>query len=121
MTFEELQTIFQSPIRVCKEHRDSLSRDCAVCKLEEARNEMLQTFWYVSACCVWPRPAGGITLLPWPPDMAPPLRPPPPPVLTNEQAMKEVLDHIVEISDTMVDRYGNPDGSIKPWPRPGSK
>jgi len=82
---------------------------------------MVQTFWYVSACCVWPRPTGGIEIRPWPPDMAPPLRPPPPPILTNEQKMKEVLDHVVEIADTMVDRDGNPDGKIKPWPLPGSK
>jgi hypothetical protein len=35
--------------------------------------------------------------------------------------MKQTLDLVVEIADTMVDRYGNPDGKIKPWPRPGSK
>ena len=34
--------------------------------------------------------------------------------------MKQVLDLIMEIADTMVDRYGNPDGKFKPWPRPGS-
>ena len=53
--------------------------------------------------------------------MAPPLRPPAPPILTNEETMKELLDQVVEIADTMVDRYGNPDGKIEPWPRPGSK
>ena len=31
------------PIRVCKEHRDSFSKDCPVCKLEGARNEIVPT------------------------------------------------------------------------------
>jgi len=67
MTSEEFQAIFQTPIRVCKEHRGSFSKDCAVCKLERARNEMVQTFWFVSGCCEWPRSAQAITVQPWPP------------------------------------------------------
>jgi hypothetical protein len=42
------------PNRVCKEHRDSFSEDCAVCELERARNEMVQTFWLVSKYCEGP-------------------------------------------------------------------
>jgi hypothetical protein len=30
--------------RVCEEHRGSFSKDCTVCKLEAARNEMVLTF-----------------------------------------------------------------------------
>jgi hypothetical protein len=114
MTIEELQAIFQSPIRVCKEHRDSFSKECPVCKLEKARNEMLQTFWYVSKCCE--QPYSG-------PPVATQLEPLETILTTNEEAkaMRLTLNLIVEIADTMVDRYGNPDGNIKPWPRPGSK
>jgi hypothetical protein len=102
------------PNRVCKEHRDSFSRDCAVCKLEGARNELVFTFWYVAMCCEGPfsgRP------------VATQLQPLKTILGTKEEAMimKERLDHILEVADTMVDRYGNPDGKIKPWPRPGSK
>ena len=114
MTIEELQTIFQSPIRVCKEHRESFSTECPVCKLEKARNEMLQTFWYVSKCCE--QPYSG-------PPVATQLEPLKTILATNEEAkaMRLTLNLIVEIADTMVDRYGNPDGKIKPWPRTGSK
>jgi hypothetical protein len=102
------------PNRVCKEHRDSFSRDCGVCKLERARNELVFTFWYVAMCCEGPYFDG---------EMMYPLSetPPPPPISTNEEGMKERLDHILVVADTMVDRYGNPNGKIKPWPRPGSK
>jgi hypothetical protein len=47
-------------IRVCKEHKD-FSKDCAVCKLEAARNELVRTFWYVSKCCEPPY-LGGSTM-----------------------------------------------------------
>jgi len=104
--------------RVCKEHRRSFSKDCAVCKLEAARNEMVGTFWYVSKCCEGPYSRiifetyeEGVKRR-----QGPPL-----PEITQEEAMKQTLDLVVEIADTMVDRYGNPDGKIQPWPRPGSK
>jgi hypothetical protein len=106
------------PNRVCKEHQDSFSRDCAVCKLEFARNEMVGTFLYVTMCCKPPYFGGSVAVLRQPPGTPPP---PPPEIVTNEQGMKQTLDHILMVADTIVDRYGNPDGKIKPWPRPGSK
>ena len=113
MTIEELQAMCHNPIRVCKEH-PAFSAGCAICKLEAARNEMVMTFWYVSACCAGPHLGRPV---------ATELQPLKTILATNEEAraMKHVLDLVVEIADTMVDRYGNPDGKIKPWPRPGSK
>jgi hypothetical protein len=106
------------PIRVCKEHRDSFSRDCAVCKLEEARNELVETFALVSKCCEGPYSRiifetyeEGVKRR-----QGPPL-----PEITQKEAMKQTLNFVVEIADTMTDRFGNPDGKIKPWPRLGSK
>src|SRR6266403_107861 len=96
--------------RVCKEHWGSFSKDCTVCKLEAARNEMVLTFRYVSKCCEGPYLGGRMANGPLPPQIA-----------TNKDAMKVRLDHILEVADTMVDRYGNPDGKIQPWPRAGSR
>jgi hypothetical protein len=105
MTIEELQAMWHKPIRVCKDHRDSFSTDCAICKLERARNEMVTTFWYLTKCCDGQIMEDGAPL----------------PQFTNEEAMKVRLDHILMVASTMVDRYGNPDGKINPWPRTGSK
>jgi hypothetical protein len=82
--------------------------------LEAARNELVRTFWYVGACCEHPYSGRPV---------ATQLQPLKTILTTNEEAnvMKQVLDHVVEVADTMVDRYGNPDGKIKPWPQPGSK
>src|SRR6266850_1017436 len=100
MPIEEFQAIFQSPIRVCKEHRDSFSKDCAVCRLEVARNELVRTFWYVSKRCEGPYSGRPV---------ATQLQPLKTILTTSEEAkvMKQVLDHVVEVADTMVDRYGN--------------
>jgi hypothetical protein len=39
------------PNRVCKEHRDSFSKDCAVCKLEADRDELVRMFWFLTRAC----------------------------------------------------------------------
>lgn len=84
--------------RVCKEHSDSFSKDCPVCKLEAARNELAQTFWYVAMLCSKGPYLGR-------PMMDGPL---PPHINTEEKAMKVMLDHILEVASTMVDRYAKP-------------
>jgi hypothetical protein len=54
-------------IRVCKEHQDFFSIDCAVCKLEFARDEMVATFCYVTLCCKPPYFGGPVARLRQPP------------------------------------------------------
>jgi hypothetical protein len=87
--------------RVCKEHTDSFSKDCPICKLEAARNELVQTFWYVAACCAGPHLGRPV---------ATQLEPLKTILATNEaaMAMKETLDHLLEVASTMVDRYAKP-------------
>jgi hypothetical protein len=80
-------------IRVCNEHQN-FSKDCAVCKLEAARNEMVKTFWYVTKCCEQPYLGRPMMDGPFPPE-----------INTEEKAMKMMMDHILEVASTMVDRY----------------
>jgi hypothetical protein len=49
------------PNRVCNEHKD-FSKDCAVCKLEAARNDLARTFWYVKKFCEGPQPGSSTSM-----------------------------------------------------------
>lgn len=94
--------------RVCKEHKE-FSRDCAVCKLEAAQNEMVLTFWYITKCSEGPYLGG--------PMMCGSQGSPetiPPQIATNEEAMKVRLDHIMEVATTMLERFG--DSMRGHWP-----
>jgi hypothetical protein len=100
-----VEAMRHKPNRVCKEHRDFFSKDCAVCQLEAARNDLARTFWYVKKFCEGPQPGGST--------MHVHLETPPPEITTNEERMKVRLEHILEVATTMVGRYG---GRPSFWP-----
>jgi len=89
-------------VRVCKEHK-GFSKDCAVCKLEAAKDELVLTFWYVTKCCEGPYLGRPMMDGPFPPE-----------INTEEKAMKVMLDHILEVSNTMVERYDKSHGMTIP-------
>jgi hypothetical protein len=63
-------------------------------ELEAARNEMVKTFWYVTKCCEGPYLGRPMMDGPFPSE-----------INTKDKAMKMMLDHILEVASTMVDRY----------------
>jgi len=67
-------------------------------ELDAAREEMVQTFWYVSKCCEQPYLGRPMMDGPFPPE-----------INTEEKAMKMMLDHIMEVATTMTERYSTPE------------
>jgi hypothetical protein len=92
-------------IGVCEKHKVDAGQECTICKLQAARNDLRATFWYLKKFCEGPKAGGSM--------MHGSETPPPKIILTNEEAMKAKLDHILEVATTMVGRHGgNPIG----WP-----